>query len=395
MRYAWLLVAPALVMSLSACSSDKSVFTGGGSEPDADIDPFGNGNDAGFKGGDSAGGGPTCTPDPGNYDIPGNGCDDDGDGTVDNLPNCDVGLPQNGDALSFAKAMGLCQQGGGNKWGVVSAAYTQGYMRSDAPAVKQHGILPKFGNVVKPRQGGRLGVLSSGEGQERDTCNFVDGQSFKGGCPMTGVGAAPPGYPKVAVGCAVDKKVNDVATLKLTIKVPNNAKGFAFDFNFYSGEWPEFVCTKFNDAFVAYLSSQGFNSGAPDNVSFDAKGNPVSVNNGFFDRCSPANATVACLSPMKSKAACAGGNAGLQGTGFYSPGSNCGQSDSGGGATGWLTTKAPVQPGETLTIEFMVWDTGDQAYDSSVLLANWAWQASEVVVGTDRPPNGAGAQARP
>ncbi len=389
MRRSLLMIAPLLVWSAAACSSnDKSLFDAdAGSNTDAEVDPFGNGTDAGFKGGETGTGG-GCKSDPGNYDIPGNMCDDDGDGTVDNPPTCDVGLPQGGDALAFAKAIGLCQQAGGGKWGVVSAAYTQGYNRKDAPDAKQHGILAKFGSAVKPRQGGRLGVLSSGEGQELDTCNFLDGQSFKGGCPMTGAGAAPPGYPKPAAGCPVDSTVNDVATVKLTVKVPNNAKGFAFDFDFYSGEWPEYVCTKFNDAFIAYLTSQAFNGGKPDNVSFDAKNNPVSVNNGFFDRCSPANATVGCVGTKPSKAACTSGNGELQGTGFYQPGmQNCGQNDSGGGATGWLTTKAPVQPGETITIEFMVWDTGDQAYDSSVLLDNWAWQPSDVTVGTDRPPN--------
>ena len=64
-----------------------------------------------------------------------------------------------------------------------------------------------------------------------------------------------------------------------------------------------------------------------------------------------------------------------------------GQTDSGGGGTGWLTTKAPVQPGETITLEFRIWDTGDSAYDSSVLLDNWTWETTDTSVGTVRPPN--------
>jgi hypothetical protein len=52
-----------------------------------------------------------------------------------------------------------------------------------------------------------------------------------------------------------------------------------------------------------------------------------------------------------------------------------------------LTTQAPVAAGETITIELMVWDTGDQAYDSSVLIDNWLWQAGATNVGTNRPPN--------
>ncbi len=376
----------ALVFALGCSSSSSNIFdTAGndGGDPNNPNDPFNT--DAGFKGGEGGPNGGGCVPDPGNFDIPGNNCDDDGDGKTDNAPLCDTGLAKGGDGYAFANSIGLCQHASGSKWGVISATYTQGYNRNDAPNPTQHGILPKFGSAIKPRQGSALGVLSSGMAEEKDTCNAFGG-TFKGGCPMTGAGAAPPGYPKPAGKCAVSNKVNDVATVKLTIKVPNNAKGLAFDFDFYSGEWPEYVCTTYNDAFIAYLHSTAFNGGSADNISFDAKNNPVSVNNGFFDRCSPANAMVGCLG-VPTTSACSGGNAELQGTGFYAPGNNCGQSDSGGGATGWLTTQAPVAAGETITIELMVWDTGDQAYDSSVLIDNWLWQAGATNVGTNRPPN--------
>jgi hypothetical protein len=77
------------------------------------------------------------------------------------------------------------------------------------------------------------------------------------------------------------------------------------------------------------------------------------------------------------------GNGELQGTGFYDPGSDCGQSDSGGGSTSWLTTKAPVAPGETITLQLIIWDTGDQAYDSTVLLDDWQWQPGQTSVSTN------------
>ena len=104
---------------------------------------------------------------------------------------------------------------------------------------------------------------------------------------MTGMGAAPSGFPKSASGCPsqMGSAVNDVVDFQIQIKVPKNANGFSFDFDFGSGEWPEYVCTNYNDSFIAYLSSTAFNGGKPDNVSFDSKNNPVSVNNGFFDRC--------------------------------------------------------------------------------------------------------------
>lgn len=56
-----------------------------------------------------------------------------------------------------------------------------------------------------------------------------------------------------------------------------------------------------------------------------------------------------------------------------------------GGATGWLSSQAPVQPGEAFTLELMIWDTGDGILDSSVLIDNFSWAEGEVSVATDRP----------
>ena len=47
-----------------------------------------------------------------------------------------------------------------------------------------------------------------------------------------------------------------------------------------------------------------------------------------------------------------------------------------GGATGWLTTTAPVSPGEIITLTFMIFDSGDRLWDSIVLIDNFKWQAS-------------------
>jgi hypothetical protein len=213
--------------------------------------------------------------------------------------------------------------------------------------------------------------------------------------PNKGNGTAPPGFPKPAKGCKQNNNVNDVISLKLQVKAPPNVSGVKFDFNFYSGEWPAFVCSDFNDGFVAYLSAKGFNNGTPDNMSFDKDGNPVSVNNGFFDRCTP-NVQTGCADGNNITSKCPSGPAELGGTGFGIPGQWCSSqlfqsgSDSNstnGGATGWLTSQAPVQPGETFTLELMIWDTGDGVLDSSVLLDNFTWVQGNVDTSTSRPPN--------
>ena len=378
--------APTLVLAfgLAACSSVPHATFDGGTNPENDSgDPFADGGNPFDPDAAGEAGGPAqCNPNPDNFEVPGNNCDDDGDGTIDNVPAaCDTGLAVSGDANAFAKAIGLCK-------GVVSAAYTTGYNSNTAPNANQHGILTKFGNVIKPKQGANLGVLSSGFAREYNGASGTP--TFKGfTSAMTGPGTAPPGFPKTSPACGnitIDNTVQDVSTLKLQLKVPANAKGFSFNFNFYSSEWPEFVCTQFNDSFIAYLKSAAFNNGSADNISFDANKNPVSVNNGFFERCSPAN--LACSKFPSGYKSCGSGDAEVQGTGFYSPGAHCGSStDSGGGATGWLTTKAPVKPGETITLEFMVWDTGDPNWNSSVLIDGWQWEATDTQVGTVRPPN--------
>src|SRR5207244_1364709 len=95
------------------------------------------------------GGKPACQSSPSNYDIPGNNCDDDGDGQVDNVQVCDNNLPLTGAASLFAQALGLCQAATGpsdSKWGVISATYTNTHSGTSAPNDAQHGILPKFGN---------------------------------------------------------------------------------------------------------------------------------------------------------------------------------------------------------------------------------------------------------
>ncbi|MGH7327743.1 MAG: choice-of-anchor L domain-containing protein, partial [Polyangiaceae bacterium] len=184
---------------------------------------------------------------------------------------------------------------------------------------------------------------------------------------------------------------NDVIDVSITLKAPANAQGVAFDFDFYSGEWPDFVCSAFNDSFIAFLNSSAFNGGKADNMSFDSKNNPVSVNNGFFDRCT-AGADLGCSgNTLPDKSVCAGGEAELKGTGFYDFAGNYGSCNGGvgttssGGATGWLTSQAPVKGGETITLDFMIWNTGDEAYDSSVLLDNLTWVPGPVTTGTSRP----------
>ncbi|HEY8040694.1 MAG TPA: choice-of-anchor L domain-containing protein [Polyangiaceae bacterium] len=335
--------------------------------------------------------GDSCVCDVGNYDILGNGCDDDCNGLVDDVPSCDTGLAVQGTAGDLAKALDLCQTATGPtdpKWGVISATFSNGYQLTLPPNDNQHAVMTTFGSTVVPRLNAALGVLSSGCAGVFDDCQPGDAQQFKGTHtamqPNQG-GAVPTGFPKPASGCTTSSAVNDVIDVELKIKVPLNAKGMHFEFDFHSGEWPEFVCSSYNDSFIAYLQSQAFNGGNPDNFSFDSKNSPISVNNAFFDRCTTNSST--CGGGTVLPAPCAGGETELQGTGFFDPHSTyCGSTtESSGGATGWLASEAPVKPGEVITLDFIIWDTGDAIYDSLVLLDKFQWKDKTTGVGTGRP----------
>jgi hypothetical protein len=376
---------------LSGFGSGKAKGTSGGTDSTG---TFGDGTDN--SSGTSASTTGVCAPNKANAEIPGNGCDDDADGTVDNVVTCDSALAGDGSPEDFARSMGICQTSAANGYGLVSAVFTRGHGRTDAPKAQQHGILPKFGNVLRPREGQQLGVLSTGFAQEFDGSPGAQFGSDSSGVDWfnsrnnPGNGTAPPGYPKPASGCPIASEVNDVIDLRLQLKAPANATGIKFDFNFHSGEWPVFICSQFNDGFIAYLSSTAFNGGSPENISFDAKNNPVSVNNGFFDRCT-AGAQTGCDPRAKPGiSTCPGGPGELAGTGFGTTGQFCpgGGTSSSGGATGWLSSQAPVAAGETFTLDLMIWDTGDGELDSSVLLDNFQWVGGKAVVTSTGRPTG-------
>ncbi len=163
---------------------------------------------------------------------------------------------------------------------------------------------------------------------------------------------------------------------------PKTAGGFKFDFNFHSSEWPSYVCTRFNDGFLAYLTSKG----KTDNISFDSKQNAVSVNNAFFDRCTP-NVAIGCEGEKETTSVCPSGDSELAGTGFgiEAEACNSGKSATQGGATGWLSSSAPIEPEEEFTLELAIWDTGDGDLDSLVLLDHFRWIGGKTETTTERP----------
>jgi len=341
---------------------------------------------------------------PGAFDVPGNMVDEDCNATADDEPaGCDVGLAVDGPAAEAARALGICRtvdpaaQGKDRTWGLVRAAYvfpdgtTAAVPRGDnscgktgdPPNPLQHGILPTFGQRVMPRAGAALVALSSGIARPGQHTVGKFGPS-PDDAEMCTRSRTPPGFPVSSYSTCGDidaplaaRDANDAIALELVIRAPTNAAALSFDFDFYTFEYKEFVCTDFNDAFVALLYSKVAGLPMNNNIAFDAQQNPVSVNNGFVEVCKPwtYEGTKGNM-PFSRSFPCKLGIDDLRETGFEDH-----------AATGWLQTTTNVVPGEELTLRFAIWDAGDEALDSTVLLDNLRWDAKPGTTATTRPPD--------
>jgi hypothetical protein len=322
-----------------------------------------------------------------------------GDEDCDGIPGspytkpCDTGLALDSmDPNDAVKAVDLCLTTTLNPptpkqrtWGVIGARWA---LPDGADPTMQlsgqqltnyhlgHGLLSTFGPNVHVQDGVRMLGLSSGTARQPTDPGYQDVSGFDKGYTC----GSPMGFPKESPACpgVITGQPHDGAGVELQIRVPTNATGFTFDFFFVTYEWPDWVCSMYNDFFVAILSPipMGQTDG---NISFDTLGNPVSVNNAFLQVCGCQGMGPPCIAGGKTFT-CSLGDSQLVGTGF-------GQDTAGQdhGSTGWLTTKAPVKGGEIITMRWAVYDSGDGVLDTSTLVDNFQWIANggTVTVGTD------------
>ena len=318
-------------------------------------------------------------------DIAGNGIDEDCSGTPDDEPeSCDADLDvAPGDAYEAAAAMGLCRKADKNGvgWGLLDAKFVQADGKAMPGSKLNVGVLPKFGDKNKPKEGKRFFVLSTGVARSPVDQGYVGASLTSPG----GTGAQsglPDGYPKEAPSCQdvpnyeVSNQAFDSGGLRVKIRVPSNAKSFSYEHFFLTEEFPQWVCTKFNDFFVTLMTPTP--AGLDDaNIAFDSQNNPIGVNSGLFRVCKAGEYDIGAAagfggggSTVKRQFDCPDGNSRLKGTGPRYEGSPGGQP---GGGTGWLTTTAPVEGGQEITLTFAVWDSGDRNLDSTVFLDNFQW----------------------
>ncbi|MBN2725652.1 MAG: putative metal-binding motif-containing protein [Deltaproteobacteria bacterium] len=146
----------------------------------------------------------------------------------------------------------------------------------------------------------------------------------------------------------------DLTQIKLVIRTPPNVNSISFDFLFLSSEYPEWVDSQFNDTFYAIMGKAS-GEGETINISFDGNGKAITVNNNYFQ--TPPNWSQS-----------------INGTGYEVEE----YGEYVGSATGWLTTRAPVEPNEIYEIVFSIHDEGDHVLDSAVVIDNVRWGFEEV-----------------
>jgi hypothetical protein len=297
-------------------------------------------------------------------------------------PECSTGdnLGAGVTALDLLKAMDICDFYNASvpgSWGIVpgSAVIGKANYPSDPRSVneKQYGVKTIFGEDVSnlPIFGDNMTILSSGRARDANDIDPTEGNSYEyemGNPPVDFVFPHGGSLPVTKEGCVSGNGANDSVLLQVKLKVPSFARSFSFDFRFFSQEYWEYTCTAYNDFFITMLDSSWTpeDGGTPipedKNISFDSAGNYISVNSDqFFTVCNPKT----CVN-SGAVYTCPDGIAALNGTGY--PATNA-------GATRWLTTTAPVVPGEIITLRFIIWDTTDRNVDSLVLLDNFRWHA--------------------
>lgn len=370
---------------------------------------------------------------PGAFELPSNNLDDNCNGLVDtadvlDTQPCDSALDGGAwDAGDYAKALGICRTTTLNPptpqdrtWGLLSVQLLKvdgTLLDSDeAASIRSH-----FGNAYLPQEGSALAVISSGIAADATQTNPGPngGPSFEPSgthgfgtleniqsCTLPYcikdwfVSSNPPlknaNQLPAAPGCASSvtgaSEAQDSVMLVLRLRAPTNARAFTFKGLFVSSEYPEYVCTEFNDQLVALVTTPG-NSPVPvpnppdlNLMTYSQGGKkwPIGINvakgTDLFKACEAPGTNAACFDQNVSSLSCSDGAAALSGTGYEAPFSgDCPQ----GGASRWLSTTGNVVPGQIVELRIGIWDVGDSALDSTALLDGFRWLTNPRQAGTD------------
>ncbi|TKD06489.1 MXAN_6577-like cysteine-rich protein [Polyangium fumosum] len=366
---------------------------------------------------------------PGAIEVVGNGIDDNCNAKTDlfdleDTVSCDDGLVSNSSSpTDYAKALGICRVTTENApkaektWGLISAKL----LRADGSALadmQATSIRQGFGGITPAVLEGKSAVvLSSGIAADATQTNPGPNGGAPGGfnvssehTPVSNVLISGGGEHSVkdwfatpnlplkpanglpdSPGCNASNtpEAEDSVMLVLRLRAPTNARAFSFNSYFMSAEYPEFVCTSFNDQFIALVDTPtGVPSPTPNpvdkNLMTFTSGNqkwPIGINiaqgTNLFAVCDSQATSPFCWDTSVSATSCSLGSSQLMGTGFESNG-DCLV----GGGTFWLTTAGNVIPGQIVEIRIALWDVGDASYDSLAILDGFQWLSAATLPGT-------------
>lgn len=163
------------------------------------------------------------------------------------------------------------------------------------------------------------------------------------------------------------------------------ADTFAFDYIFASEEYPEFVCSSFNDAFAFFLTG-------PDPVTLATTTRNIAIIPNSITAAAPNGIPVTINSVNPGSAGGSGGGSGCyyQYSQYYvanSSGSNGIQYD---GYTTALTAQAGIWACQTYHMHLAVCNVGDNAYDSGVFLKEGSFYSPsmEIIKNFNIPEHG-------
>ncbi len=188
------------------------------------------------------------------------GIDNDCDGTVDNRRLCDQTLTNGHDtnAVDYATAMDICPNADPRCVWVKSAIFY-------GPSVTNaHRVTAHMGNNVgfHPHAGSFEAFFATGTSDDDvDTPAYRTGDGTDFMNTFTHPSPLPANQNVNPCNTGVDEStvaIHDYTELRLTLLAPVNAGSFTFDFNFFSEEYPVYVCQGFNDTFLAMQTSQQY-----------------------------------------------------------------------------------------------------------------------------------------
>ena len=175
-----------------------------------------------------------------------------------------------------------------------------------------------------PRHGKSYAIFSNGDSRRAASAN--NSASF-------GVGAGGPFV----------RGTRDLTIFRIDLRAPEGVNCVSFAFRFLSEEYPEFVQSEFNDAFIAEEGSTSWTARSNEDPAIDAPGNFAKDPNGR--------------------------NISINQAGAFTVDADSAKGTTYDGATPILRASSPIRPG-TRTIYLSIFDQGDRHYDSAVFVDN-------------------------